>query len=97
MAARKLRRRRRNAAGPASVAEREPGGEPTILRLIGCDSSGGHESTPVSPRDLTMARETWPLVWLDVDGFGDAATIHTVGQLFEIGELALGVSDGVRR
>lgn len=91
MAARKQRRRRRlsqRQPRPAS-ADRRTEGQPTILRLIACDGETTHEATVASPQELAIAREKWPVVWLDVDGFGDAATIHTVGQLFEISELAL--------
>lgn len=92
MAPRKHRRRRRhrNDRDPAAAsADRQVAGQPTILRLIACDGETTHESTVAAPQELTIAREKWPVVWLDVDGFGDAAAIRIVGQLFEIGELAL--------
>ena len=92
MAPRKHRRRRRRLShrdSAADAATRQTAGQPTILRLIACDGETTHESTVAAPQELTIAREKWPVVWLDVDGFGDAATIRTVGQLFEIGELAL--------
>jgi magnesium transporter len=53
------------------------------------DGSTTHESTVLSLQELTIAREKWPVVWLDVDGFEDLATIRAVGQIFEIGDLAL--------
>jgi magnesium transporter len=90
---RKHRRRRRlgrpGFAQPVSVTEPQPAGEPTILRLTACDGSSAHESTVHAPQELTVAREKWPVVWLDVDGFGDLAAIRSVGEIFEIGELAL--------
>ena len=92
VASRKHRRRRRRLShrDPATAAAgRQAAGQPTILRLIGCDGETTHESTVVAPQELSIAREKWPVVWLDVDGFGDAAAIRTVGELFEIGELAL--------
>ena len=39
--------------------------------------------------ELAIARERWPVVWLDVDGFGDLETIRSVGRIFDIGDLAL--------
>ena len=92
MASRKHRRRRRRLSHrdpAAAAADRQAAGQPTILRLIGCDGETTHESTVTALQELTIAREKWPVVWLDVDGFGDAAAIRAVGQLFEIGELAL--------
>jgi magnesium transporter len=92
VATRKQRRRRRRLSHRHPVpttADRQRDAQPTCLRLIGCDGETTHEAIVAAPQELTIAREKWPVVWLDVDGFGDAATIHTVGQLFEIGELAL--------
>ncbi len=93
MAFRKHRRRRRRLSSrgrrPGRLVEAGPVGQPTVLRLIACDGSTTHESTVVSPQELTVAREKWPIVWLDVDGFGDTAAIHAVGNVFDIGELAL--------
>jgi len=92
MATRKHRRRRRrlsrhvSAPSPADVPIV---GQPTVLRLMGCDGTTMQESTVIALQELTIAREKWPVVWLDVDGFGDSALIRAVGQVFEIGELAL--------
>jgi magnesium transporter len=93
VATRKHRRRRRvrryGLKPSASVTDSSSPGEPTILRLTACDGSSTHESIVHSPQELTIAREKWPVVWLDVDGFEDQAAIRAVGQIFEIGELAL--------
>jgi magnesium transporter len=94
VASRKQRRRRRrrfdhDAPAVAFSSSASTAGQPTILRLTACDGSTTHESTVLSPQELTIAREKWPVVWLDVDGFEDLATIRAVGQIFEIGDLAL--------
>ena len=94
MASSKQRRRRRrrfdhDAPAVALPSSASTAGQPTILRLTACDGSTTHESTVLSPQELTIAREKWPVVWLDVDGFEDLATIRAVGQIFEIGDLAL--------
>jgi magnesium transporter len=94
VASRKQRRRRRRRFDHDAVIASLPspesaGGQPTILRLTACDGSTTHESTVLSLQELPIAREKWPVVWLDVDGFGDLATIRAVGQIFEIGDLAL--------
>lgn len=64
-------------------------GNPTALRMIACDGTTTHEADVLRPEELTVAREKWPVIWLDVNGFEDLATIRTVGQVFQIGELAL--------
>jgi magnesium transporter len=94
VASSKQRRRRRrrfdhDAPAVALPSSASTAGQPTILRLTACDGSTTHESTVLSPQELTIAREKWPVVWLDVDGFEDLATIRAVGQIFEIGDLAL--------
>jgi len=94
VASSKQRRRRRrrfdhDAPAVAIPSSASTAGQPTILRLTACDGSTTHESTVLSLQELTIAREKWPVVWLDVDGFEDLATIRAVGQIFEIGDLAL--------
>jgi magnesium transporter len=93
MPSRKHRRRRRRSSSHGltapSTGEGSSSGQPTILRLTACDGTSTHESTVLSPQELTIAREKWPVVWLDVDGFEDLAAIRSVGDVFEIGELAL--------
>ncbi|MFM6132209.1 MAG: hypothetical protein ACKPBV_26395, partial [Sphaerospermopsis kisseleviana] len=71
------------------AADRVEGGQPTILRLTACDGTTVHESVVLSPPDLTVAREKWPVVWLDVDGFEDLEAIRSIGRIFEILDLAL--------
>jgi magnesium transporter len=88
---RKHRRRRPRprdlAASIASAARHE--GRPTMLRLVACDGVETHEDTVARPEDLVEARRRWPVIWVDVEGFEDLATIRAIGAVFEIGELAL--------
>jgi len=94
---RRKHRRRRSRPGrgsglPAAAVldtDSGAGGEPTRLRLTACDGSIVEETTVTVPTELTVAREKWPVVWLDVDGFEDAEAIRAVGRIFEIGDLAL--------
>ena len=91
MSRRKHRRRRPRpkdlAASIASAARHE--GRPTILRLVACDGQTTHEATVARPEELVAARPRWPVIWVDVEGFEDLATIRAIGEAFEIGELAL--------
>ena len=91
MSRRKHRRRRSRprdlAASIASAARHE--GRPTVLRLVGCDGQTTQESIVGRAEELVEARRRWPVIWVDVEGFEDLATIRAIGEVFEIGEFAL--------
>ena len=92
MASRRQRRRRRlrhpDLAAAITAADSLTRGS-TVLRMIACDGTTTHEATVLRPEELTVAREKWPVIWLDVDGVDDLATIRMIGQVFEISDLAL--------
>ena len=73
MSRRKHRRRRPRpkdlAASIAAAARHE--GRPTTLRLVGCDGQTTEEVTVGQPQDLLAARQRWPVIWVDVEGFED--------------------------
>jgi magnesium transporter len=90
MSRRKRRRRHRHrdlAASIATAVRHE--GRPTNLRLIACDGQTTQEATVARPADLVEARQRWPVIWVDVEGFEDLTMIREIGEVFEIGELAL--------
>ncbi len=62
---------------------------PATLRMIACDGETTHEAEVTQAADLVAARERWPVIWIDVEGLEDQATIRTIGDIFEIGEFAL--------
>ena len=41
------------------------------------------------PDELTVAREKWPVVWIDIEGLEDQAANRLIGEIFQIGDLAL--------
>jgi magnesium transporter len=88
---RKHRRRRprsRDLAASIAAAARHEG-RPTVLRLVGCDGQTTQESIVGRAEELVEARRRWPVIWVDVEGFEDLATIRAIGAVFEIGEFAL--------
>jgi magnesium transporter len=85
---RRRRPRHRDLAASIAAATR-PSGTPATLRLVACDGQATHESVVQRPEDLTAAREKWPVIWVDVEGLDDLATIRSIGQTFGIGDLAL--------
>ena len=93
MSRRKHRRRRRRrlhrdlAASIATATAHE--GRPAVLHLVACDGQSIHETTVHRADELAIARERWPVLWLDVEGLEDLATIRMIGEVFGIGDLAL--------
>jgi magnesium transporter len=91
MASRKRRRRRpphRDLAASIAAAT-QPSATPATLRLVACDGQTTHESIVQKPEELAAARAKWPVIWVDVEGLDDLATIRGIGQVFGIGDLAL--------
>jgi magnesium transporter len=64
-------------------------GRPAVLRMFCCDGTQVDETTVIRPEQLTVAREKWPVVWIDIEGLDDEATNRLIGDVFEIEELAL--------
>ena len=104
MASRKHRRRRRHRRadlspelGPeagfsgleAAVSAPVSAGYPATLRMLACDGQICEETTVLRSEELTVAREKWPVVWIDVEGLDDPETTRMMGAVFDIGELAL--------
>ena len=94
MSTRKNRRRRRHRR--LDLVPPSPGSahggvaqQPAVLRLLGCDGTTCEESTVLRPEELTIAREKWPVVWIDVEGLDDPQAARMIGGAFDIGELAL--------
>ena len=57
--------------------------------MIACDGQTTHEADVGEPAELAIARERWPVIWVDVEGLEDLSTIQQIGDIFEIGEFAL--------
>ncbi len=90
MPKRKRRRRPRHRDLAASIAAAtQPSGPPATLRLVACDGETTHETTIQRPDELAAARTKWPVIWVDVEGLDDLATIRSIGQTFGISDLAL--------
>ena len=86
MSTRRRRRRRgsRRHDQPVSTAARS-----ATLRLLVCNGQTTKELSIARAEELQAARQSWPVIWLDVEGLDDAATNRMIGEVFGIGELAL--------
>ncbi|MFM7108555.1 MAG: magnesium/cobalt transporter CorA [Planctomycetaceae bacterium] len=85
---RRRRSRHRDLAGSIAAAT-QTSGPPATLRLVACDGQTTHESVVQKVEELASARSAWPVIWVDVEGLDDLATIRAIGRIFDIGDLAL--------
>lgn len=73
---------------PGTLRDR-PEQPPPEVRVI---AYGPHEMTEAAVDDLSMLAEMrgrWPVLWVNVDGLGDAGTIRRLGEIFGLHRLAL--------
>lgn len=87
------RHRRRRAHSPPGASpsnlQAPPSALPSVLSAItfGPDAIAEHQA--VDPSALPTLRARWPVVWLDVTGFRDVATLRAIGDQFGLHRLAL--------
>ena len=60
-----------------------------VLRAFGSGPQQCEELAPVRVEDLAGLRARHPLVWLNVDGLGDAQVVRAIGEVFGLHPLAL--------
>jgi magnesium transporter len=85
-----LRRRRHGTLGtvPGTVTS-DPGGRAPTLYVIAYGPDALEERQVKDPNELAPLLSRYPVVWLDVDGLGDASIIEAVGKVFQLHALAL--------
>lgn len=80
----------RTAPGaPPGTVVVDPEAPKPVVSVYGCDAENLVEEKVDDPRAIAELREKWPLVWINVDGLGDADTLHAIGELFGLHLLAL--------
>lgn len=84
------RRRRRRVVGraPGTVAV-DPAAPAPVLRVLAYGPDGMHDQPAVDLAEVPQLLARWPVLWLDVDGLGDAAVLEQVAALFRFHPLAL--------
>jgi magnesium transporter len=84
----RIRRRSKPGAAPGTLVV-DPGAlKPEIVAMAwGADRV--HESQPRSAVEAAALRERYPLVWIDVQGLGDAELVAELGQRFGLHALWL--------
>jgi magnesium transporter len=103
--ARKIRRELRDAGlmlprlptfrhrAPAGTAPgtliSHPDAGPPVIRVMGYGPESCEELEVASPAELAPLRGRWPVLWVDVEGVGDASSIEAIGHIFDLHRLAL--------
>jgi len=59
------------------------------IRLMAWSDGDLVEKDPVALEDLEGYLGRWPMIWVNVDGLGDARTLRKLGEIFGIHKLAL--------
>jgi magnesium transporter len=82
--------RRRSPPGTApGTLTSHPGAGPPALRVMGYGPDTFEELDLTSPADLEALRHRWSVLWVNVDGIGDAESIAAIGEIFGLHHLAL--------
>lgn len=85
----RFRRRRATLRTAPGTIKPHPDAPPPQLHVIAFGPDGVEESDLDSPEELQVYLERFPVVWLNVDGLGDAETIKQIGAIFQFHPLAL--------
>jgi magnesium transporter len=75
-------------AAPGSI-QLDPKAPKPVIRAIGYGPGGIVEKQVDDLNELRSLRERWPVLWVDVNGVGDAATIDHLTQEFDLHALAV--------
>jgi magnesium transporter len=67
----------------------EPGAAPPEIRVIAYGAQEYAETTIREVSEIRPLLDKWPVVWVDVEGFGDGSTLRALSEMFDIHLLAL--------
>ena len=67
----------------------DPESPKPVLTIFGYSPESFEERTLSHPDEVKEFMQKWPLIWLNVDGLGDEATLRSIGEIFNIHPLAL--------
>lgn len=74
-----------NAPGSLSI---DPAWPKPTLRVMAYRSDDFIEAE-TQPDEIARYRESWPVVWINVDGLGDETVLRRLGEVFKLHRLAL--------
>jgi magnesium transporter len=67
----------------------DPEAPPPVIRILAYGPGDMVEQEIGEPQRVRDFLDKWPVLWVDVEGLGDAETIRTLGELFGLHRLAL--------
>jgi magnesium transporter len=73
---------------PGTLAT-DPQAPPSVIRVVAYSADEVVEQTLETPGAIADYMNKWPVLWVNIDGVGDAETLQAVGQLFDLHPLAL--------
>lgn len=95
MATAPLRRRKRKKPRqftpglPPGTVQVDPDAPIPTMHFIGYSATDLQEGEVVDPAELKALHGRWPVLWLNINGLGDASVLHAVGEAFGLHTLAL--------
>lgn len=94
---RRLVQRRVTPGSAPGTLEPDPREMRTTLRVLAYGPAGFMEREVDSVAEIVPLLEQWPVVWIDVDGFGDLRKVSDLGQTFNLHPLAIEDAVGCRQ
>lgn len=67
----------------------DPASPPTTVRVFGFSPESFEEASVTDVATITPILKRWPVVWVDVEGLGDAETLRRVAEMFKLHPLAM--------
>ena len=74
---------------PPGTLIADPESPHPVIRVLAYGPNDVVEQEISEPRHLRNFLDKWPVLWVDVEGLGDAETIRALGELFGLHRLAL--------
>ena len=86
---RRVKLRSRGAGAAPGTLITPPDSKPPTLSVLAYGPSGFAEEAFCDPNRIKSFLGVWPVVWVNVDGLGDAQLISEIGERFSLHRLAL--------
>lgn len=84
-----VRRRRTPPGAPPGTLLADPDSPRPVMRVLAYGSDDAVERSIDHPKQVLDFLDRWPVVWIDVEGLGDAEIIRALGELLGLHRLAL--------
>lgn len=67
----------------------DPAAPRPIISIVAFGPNDSFEKRLETPQEIRQYLNRWPVIWINVDGLGDAKVIEEIGQIFGLHHLAL--------